>query len=678
MENNKLITALITVLIGITVAQSQLPGAATYPTDGLIINFNNAPLEEVLNYLSEKASLIIMSDMYLSSERISIVSRQPMSVDEIIGSINTILKEKNYAAVRTERTLRIVNINSAKHMNIPVSSGNNPDKLAGGDHLITHIIPVRYADAIKLQDNLTQLVPDYAVLSANESSNSILITDTASNVKRLITIISSLDTQMSSMLDVKVFRLEFGSASNVADMLNSVFETDTTATGTTRAVNPFERMRGMMGGTRGDTSSNNTNTTGGLNVRVKAAADDNTNTVVVTGPSDTLVVIDRVIKELDIDPNTQMAIYIYRLKNAKSANIKEILNNLFDKMQDLTGTNTNTRNNRNPNTAMFLGNTEQSSSNLSEEVYIESDEDTNSLLVMTSERNYERLKPIIDELDALVPQVLIKVLLAEITVNDDFDLGTEFSILNMRDSGGSTLFGSDYSLSTETGGLITRTIEGDLDFTIRALQEVGKLNVLSRPYILTSNNQTATITVGQEVPFITDTRTTDTGQTINTIQYRDIGIILEVTPTINPDGLVTMDVSPEISTTTAYTVPISEKVNASVYAKRSSRSRIAILDGQTIVIGGLMQDQERDSVQKVPLIGDIPLLGELFKRTIKNKEKTELLIFLTPQVATGDSELKGISNHERKSSRELNLSEANTSLKEYMEAMEATYKDTHK
>jgi general secretion pathway protein D len=293
---------------------------------------------------------------------------------------------------------------------------------------------------------------------------------------------------------------------------------------------------------------------------------------------------------------------------------------------------------------------------------------------MTSPKNYEKIRAIIEELDAPVPQVLIKVLLVEITTNDNFDLGAEFSVLNMRNSGGSTITGTDFIGSTETDGLITRTIEGDLDFTIRALQEVGKLNVLSRPYILTSNNQKATITVGQEVPFITDTRVTETGQTINTIKYQDIGIILSVTPTINPDGLVIMDVKPEISTTTAETVPISEKVSAAVFAKRSADSRVAILNGQTIVIGGLMQDQETDSVKKVPLLGDIPYLGELFKRTTKKKEKTELLIFLTPQVASGDMALQGISENEKKNSREANNMDENKALKEYMDAMESNYK----
>ena len=157
--------------------------------------------------------------------------------------------------------------------------------------------------------------------------------------------------------------------------------------------------------------------------------------------------------------------------------------------------------------------------------------------------------------------------------------------------------------------------------------------MLSRPYILTSDNQEATITVGNEVPFITNTRITDTGQTINTIQYQDIGIILDVTPHINPEGLVILDVAPEISEQTGQGVTISQGVAAPVFSKRSAQSRVGIVDGQTIVIGGLMQDQKTQTITKVPFLGDLPGIGPAFTRYQNTKTKTELLIFLTPHVA---------------------------------------------
>src|SRR5665213_3596636 len=183
------------------------------------------------------------------------------------------------------------------------------------------------------------------------------------------------------------------------------------------------------------------------------------------------------------------------------------------------------------------------------------------------------------------------------------------------------------------GGLVVSVLEANLNVTLHALATEGKLDVLSRPYILASDNQLATITVGQEVPFVTNTQLTETGQTINTIQYQDVGIILNVTPHINPEGLVILDVAPEISQLTGTTVPISAGVAAPIIAKRSAMSRVGIKNGQTIVIGGVMQDSKTVTISKVPIIGDIPILGELFRRTQIDKNKTELLIFLTPHVA---------------------------------------------
>ncbi|HEX8913665.1 MAG TPA: secretin N-terminal domain-containing protein, partial [Humisphaera sp.] len=274
---------------------------------------------------------------------------------------------------------------------------------------------------------------------------------------------------------------------------------------------------------------------------------------------------------------------------------------------------------------------------LTGQVLVVADEDTNSLLVTTGTKYLDQVKQVIAELDRPVPQVLIKVLVAEVTHDDGVDFGVDFSILNQRPSGLGQTGGTSFGLSgadAATGGLVVQLLESRVNATLRALATKGKLEVLSRPYILASDNQLASITVGQEVPFITNTRITDNGQQINTIEYQDVGIILSVTPHINPDGLVIMDVIPEISQLTSSTVPISAGVTAPVIAKRSATSRVGIRTGNTIVIGGLMEDRKTVTVLKVPLLGDIPLIGPLFARTRMDKTKTELLIFLTPVVAT--------------------------------------------
>jgi general secretion pathway protein D len=246
----------------------------------------------------------------------------------------------------------------------------------------------------------------------------------------------------------------------------------------------------------------------------------------------------------------------------------------------------------------------------------------------------------------------------------------EFSVLNLRASGNGFTIGTDFGVAAQSGGLAARVIETDVTAAIRALASTSKLDVLSRPYILTSDNQEASILVGQEVPFVTNSRTTDTGQTINTIEYDDIGIILSVTPHINPEGLVIMDVYPEISALTGQTVPISETVNAPVFARRAAQSRVAIRDGQTIVIGGLMEDRNTDHVDKVPILGDIPWLGALFRRTTQDKIKTELLIFLTPHVARVPDDLKSMSESEKAGTKAVRDAVEPGMFDEHMKGME--------
>jgi general secretion pathway protein D len=248
--------------------------------------------------------------------------------------------------------------------------------------------------------------------------------------------------------------------------------------------------------------------------------------------------------------------------------------------------------------------------------------------------------------------VLIKVLVAEVTHDNSVDIGAEFSILNLNDAGiAEVSAGTDFNLGRQTSGAVVKIARKEFSATLRALEDVGKLDVLSRPYILASDNQLASITVGQEVPFVTNTRITDQGQTLNTIQYQDVGIILNVTPHINPEGLVILDVSPEISQLTGTTVTVSEGVDAPVIAKRSAVSRVGVKDGQTVVIGGLMEDRKTSTVSKVPILGDLPLLGAAFRRTQWTKTKTELLIFLTPHVAQQPQTLAPMTEDEMRGTR---------------------------
>jgi len=775
------------------------PNDAPYDPNGiqLELNFQDAPIQTILEYLSEKAGVIILSDNGLD-RRLTVISRKPLGLDDAIALINSVLKDSGYAAVRTGRMLRIVSLEMAKEMNIPVTSGADPAKIEAGDNVVTHIIPIKYAQSLKLKENLLPLLPEFATMEANEETNTLIITDTTANIKRILEIIQAMDTHMSAVSEIKVFPLNKADATTTAELITKIFQEQAQnssgrSSSSSGRGGPMEMMMRMRGGgdrgSRGSTGSGpsgasaavgtvtaaadertnsvvvsapaekltliedvinsldtrspsvadvkvfhlkyadaeNTaelinevfgmesrsrsssqnqrggfmsfmgrggpsrgsqdDSSGGSAVDVVAAADQRTNSLVVSGPPDTIAVIAEIITELDENPEQERNLFVYALKNADAENLMTILNNLFEEIQALNqqGTGSSNQQFQGPGGRGGGGGggggggttssaSTGSSSDLDEETYFEADTETNSLLVMTSTKNYERIKPIIAELDKPVGQVLIKVLFAELTHSDGIDLGVEFSALNLD---GTNVTNLDFGRQSPVSNVLTATtLTSDLNVTLQALQTSGKLNVLSRPYILTRNNQTATITVGSQVPVAKGESIGQTG-TVTTTDYNDLGIILEVTPSINPDGLVNMDIRPEISTLTGETVPVSNSLELPVFSTRVAETQVAVENGHTIVIGGLIQDVVTDNVSKVPLLGDIPLVGTLFRRTTKETSKTELLIFLTPVVALEPDDLIPISGSIQDQTKIDKDESAAEIYKSHMDAMQ-TQVDTDK
>ena len=277
---------------------------------------------------------------------------------------------------------------------------------------------------------------------------------------------------------------------------------------------------------------------------------------------------------------------------------------------------------------------------------IQIDPESRSLIVVTDEETHAEITKVIERLDHPKPQVLIKVVFIEVSLDKNVDVGVEGSYTFDIKNGGTTGTGSIQSLfglAKETNGTFARVASDHWSATLRALHEHGNLHVLSRPTIMARNNQEAVIVVGQEVPFVTNSQITNLGQTINTIQYQDVGIILRVTPFISADQSVEMIVAPEISAISDKTIPISANVTAPVINKRSAETVVVTPNGTTVVIGGLMDKQETSTVQKVPLLGDIPVLGFPFRRTVKSETRRELLIFLTPYIVDSPKTLRTLT-----------------------------------
>jgi type II secretion system protein D len=302
------------------------------------------------------------------------------------------------------------------------------------------------------------------------------------------------------------------------------------------------------------------------------------------------------------------------------------------------------------------GSRQYPNSTLVGDALITSDLETRRIIVVTDDDTNENIRTIIATLDRPKPQVLINVVFVQVTHTGDLDIGAEaryegtIAIKNEPTGIANTRFGLAAAAADplKFGGFYRILGEHGIEATLHALAAKNKTEILSRPSILTRSSQQATIMVGQSVPIITNSRVSDqSNTTINTVQYQDIGIILRVTPFITAEGLVEMIVSPEISSLSATTVPISNTVAAPVIDKRAADTVVVTPSDRTVVIGGLISSQNHDRESKVPLLGDIPLLGHAFKRTVKSDAKTELLIFLTPHVVRTPDELSQLSMRER-------------------------------
>ena len=305
------------------------------------------------------------------------------------------------------------------------------------------------------------------------------------------------------------------------------------------------------------------------------------------------------------------------------------------------------------------------------EAMVTADPETRRLIVITDDETSEYVSQVITTLDRPKPQVLIKVVFMEVTYRNALDIGIEGGARHNVDGAtgaGASAFGLSGLNSVATnvplnslglpvqsflpvppGAGLYQVLGADYQATLRAIAQAGKTEILSRPSILTRNSQQAVISLGQEVPLVTNTRFDAVNGQINTVTYTSVGIILRVTPFITDEGLVEMIVSPETSQLADQSqwVNIGGGAQAPVINSRVADTVVVVPDAQTVVIGGLMQNSKAHAESKIPLLGDIPVLGNLFKRRIKDDSKTELIIFLTPHIVREPSQLAAVSAEER-------------------------------
>ena len=333
-----------------TDAQTGKPSVSAIAEDPqLMLNFQDVPLQSVLEYMSEAAGFIILGDTKVRGD-VTILSKQPLNREEAVDLLDTILNEKGYTAIRRGRILKIVEKDKALIEDIPVKSGADPEDIPKKDVMVTQIIPIRFGNAGQLIENISELLPDYATISANDGSNAIILTDTQTNIRRIAEIVSALDTSISSISEIRVFPLVYADAKQLADVIKGLFQSSSSGSsrssssrGSSSAI--AEMMRARFGGgsssSRSSGSSGRSSRSSGSSAalaaasRVVAISEERTNSLVVSAPSDVLPTIEQLVKEMDRTIEDVTEIQVFKLNNADAYEMAEVLTNLFSDKDEI-------------------------------------------------------------------------------------------------------------------------------------------------------------------------------------------------------------------------------------------------------------------------------------------------------------------------------------------------------
>lgn len=382
---------------------------------GLRLNFRGAPLEQVLNYMSEAAGFIIVLDTKVEG-KVDVWSSQLLDQDEAVSLLNSVLNKNGYAALRNGRTLTIISRDDAKKRDTPVITGANPSEIPRTDAIVTQIIPLRFINAVQVSKDLQTLIPSSANVAANEGGNALLITDTQANIHRLAEIIKALDNSISSSYAIKVFPLQYADAKSLASVIKDIFASQDSSSGRGGAASVAQQMinrfrggpggmfgGGGPGGGGGDAGSGSTGGRPGAS-RVVAVSDDRSNSVVVSAPDDVMPSVEGLVKAVDVSVEDVTEVRVFHLKFADPLEMADLLASLFP---DTTSSQSGGRGQFRFGGGPFGGGGGNASASSSSERLLKqtrvtavADQRTRSVVVSASRNMMEQITPMVAQLDA--------------------------------------------------------------------------------------------------------------------------------------------------------------------------------------------------------------------------------------------------------------------------------------
>jgi general secretion pathway protein D len=610
-----LLFALLAFAFAPAFAQQADPPAHAMTADGRhTLNLKDADIQALIATVSEITGKNFIVGPNVQG-KVTVVSAEPMLPNEIYDVFLAVLRVHGYAAVASGSMVKIVPEAMAQQDG---SAGLDGRRAHADDELVTRIVPVRHVSATELVPILRPLMPQGGQLIAHAASNALVISDRAGNVRRLVSIIERIDTASDNR--VEVIPLAHASAAEVARTLSLL------------ADEPVAKAAGDA---------------------PQVIADARTNSLLLSGPASGRLRLRALIAHLDTPLDNGGDTQVIFLSYASAKDLVPILEGIASTLTGIA-----------PPTATG-GTAGAGAGGNASPATIQAHEETNSLIISAPPAIYRSLAGVVRQLDVRRAQVLIEAVIAEVTDSTASELGIQWftapqtgldeigqGLIGGTNFGGpngtSGLLGLAANPLAVGGGLTLGYVDGsikipgtdqeilNLGAVIRALKGDGTTNILSTPSILTLDNQEAEIKVAQEVPFLTGsyTNTSSTGTSgavtnpFQTIERKDVGLILKVTPHINEGDSVRLDIHQEVS---SLAPPVSGAVDL-ITNKRELTTSVLIADGSLLVLGGLIDNNVSDSVQKVPGLGDIPLLGNLFRYRSNSNQKRDLMVFLHPRI----------------------------------------------
>ena len=598
------------------------------------LNVRDADIRALVTQISDITGKSFVIDPRVKG-KVTVVSNAEMSNKEIYEVFKSVLHVHGYTTIESGGVVKIVPTNGAKQDNLDVDVRGS----SRGEQMVTRVIEVKNTPAVELVPILRPMVPQYGHVAAVASANALIISDHAQNIRRIEKIIRRIDNAESE--EIEVIQLKDAWVTEVVKLLESI--------------------------TPVSTSLKSKKMTGDRSRRIRIVADERTNRLIIKGEKTARDRIKKLIATLDKPSSQSGSVQVIYLQHADAVKVAEIVSGI------LTQSNQTSRSTKG-------GSKRSSSSSRSNSVsktsMVQADEALNALVVRAEPNEMMEIRSIINQLDVRRAQVLIEAAIVEISGSVGQELGMQWGF-GFNDEGpvgginfsnvGRSLNQIAQAVANPVGAAAAGLANGitlgggkrsgdavDFGVILQALASTANTNILSTPSIMTIDNQEAEIIVGQNVPFKTGSSSDSSGGTSNpftTISREDIGLTLRVVPHIHDGNVLRLEIYQETSDLVA--PPAGIDASDITTTKRSIQTVILADDGQTIVLGGLMRDDVIDTVSKIPLLGDIPWVGRLFRSSGQQRSKKNLMVFLRPTILRDDKSATALTHEKYSGIRQL-------------------------